>query len=158
VIFRIQLLLVPLSIFHPFMKWLTYCSLVNRTAVWCWGDLGDRDMQGTLPDHLKNLAPLYKKGRAYSPRRVCPLSLTTRPCRSTPISGFSGVWFRQVLRHEGDPGGTDGKKNPHPDLRSHYEMSFNTPFEGMDEGIAKKYASNTEVLTVGGRLVSTLRT
>ena len=31
----------------------------------------------------------------------------------------------------------------------HYEMSFNTPFEGMDEGIAKKYASSTEILTVG---------
>ena len=52
--------------------------------------LGTEDMQGTLPDQLKNLAPLYKKGEGILPQRVFPLSLTTRLCRNTPISGFSG--------------------------------------------------------------------
>lgn len=31
----------------------------------------------------------------------------------------------------------------------HYEMSFDTPFEGMDGGKAKKFKGRTEILTVG---------
>ncbi len=112
--------------------------------------LGTEDMQGTLPDQLKNLAPLYRKGEGILPQKGVPFVFDHRAMQEYPHIGIFGgsgsgksFGMRVILEELME------KRIPTLIFDPHYEMSFNTPFEGMGEEAAKKYASNTEILTVG---------
>lgn len=112
--------------------------------------LGTEDMQETLPDELKNLAPLYRKGDGILPQSGVPFVFDHRAMQEYPHLGIFGgsgsgksFGMRVILEELME------KRIPTLIFDPHYEMSFSTPFEGMDGEKAKKYASNTEILTVG---------
>jgi hypothetical protein len=112
--------------------------------------LGTEDMQETLPDELKNLAPLYRKGDGILHQSGVPFVFDHRAMQEYPHLGIFGgsgsgksFGMRVILEELME------KRIPTLIFDPHYEMSFNTPFEGMDEKIAQKYASSTEILTVG---------
>jgi hypothetical protein len=112
--------------------------------------LGTEDMQGTLPEELKSRAPLYKKGEGILPQRGVPFVFDHRAMQEYPHIGIFGgsgsgksFGMRVILEELLE------KQIPTLVFDPHYEMSFDTPFEGMDGGKAKKFKGRTEILTVG---------
>lgn len=112
--------------------------------------LGTEDMQETLPEELKGIAPLYKKGEGILPQRGVPFVFDHHAMQEYPHIGIFGgsgsgksFGMRVILEELLE------KQIPTLVFDPHYEMSFATPFEGMDEARAKKYQARTEILTVG---------
>ncbi len=112
--------------------------------------LGTEDMQGTLPEELKTLAPLFKKGEGILPQSGVPFVFDHCAMQEYPHLGIFGgsgsgksFGMRVILEELLE------KQIPTLVFDPHYEMSFATPFEGIDGGAAKKYTGRTELLTVG---------
>lgn len=112
--------------------------------------LGTEDMQETLPEELKSLAPLYKKGEGVLSQRGVPFVFDHCAMQEYPHIGIFGgsgsgksFGMRVILEELLE------KQIPTLVFDPHYEMSFATSFEGMDGDRAKKYQARTEILTVG---------
>jgi len=112
--------------------------------------LGTEDLKDGLPGELQDIAPLYVKGQGVLPQSAVPFIFDYRAMQEYPHIGIFGgsgsgksFGMRVILEELLD------KKIPALVFDPHYEMSFGTPFEGIDEKWASAYKGRTEILTVG---------
>lgn len=112
--------------------------------------LGTEELKAGLPEELREIAPLYVKGQGILPQSGVPFVFDYRAMQEYPHIGIFGgsgsgksfgmrVILEEVLE----------KRIPALVFDPHYEMSFATPFEGMEGEWVDSFASRTEILTVG---------
>ncbi|MGB9791301.1 MAG: ATP-binding protein [Thermacetogeniaceae bacterium] len=112
--------------------------------------LGTEDLKEGLPPELRDIAPLYVKGEGVLPQSAVPFIFDYKSMQEYPHIGIFGgsgsgksFGLRVILEELLE------KRIPALVFDPHYEMSFSTPFEGMDERWASAYKERTDILTVG---------
>lgn len=112
--------------------------------------LGTEELKDQLPPELQDIAPLYVKGEGVLPQSAVPFIFDHRAMQEYPHIGIFGgsgsgksFGMRVILEELLE------KRIPALVFDPHYEMSFSTPFDGMDEKWASIYKGRTDVFTVG---------
>lgn len=112
--------------------------------------LGTEELRLDLPEDLREVAPLYRKGEGVLPQGAVPFIFDFHCLQEYPHIGIFGgsgsgksFGMRVMLEELMD------KRVPALVFDPHNEMSFATPFQGMDGHWAETYQGLTEILTVG---------
>jgi hypothetical protein len=112
--------------------------------------LGTEELHQGLPAEWQAVAPLYVQGEGLHDQNAVPFVFDYRAMQEYPHIGIFGgsgsgksFGLRVILEELLE------RRVPGLVFDPHYEMSFNTPFEGADQAVAARYAARTETLTVG---------
>lgn len=112
--------------------------------------LGTEELKKGLPPDLQEISPIYIKEQGILPQSGVPFIFDYRSMQEYPHIGIFGgsgsgksFGMRVILEELLE------KKIPTLVFDPHYEMSFSTPFEGMDQEWVVVHGSQTVILTVG---------